>query len=140
MYGFTLFLSTLSHIVCFVSDVYNAIHLLIIPYSNKKGVVSKVDVVLFSVSSLITAVSLILLTLPCQKMCEDHQRCVDNVQELLLRSDQKHITLQLKLMANQLENNRIEFTAYGFFPVNFSLLTAVTGVTVTYIILLIQVY
>jgi hypothetical protein len=140
MYGFTLFLSTVCLIVCFVSDVYNAIHLLIMPYSNKEGLVSKEEVVLFSISSLITAIRAILLTLPCQKTCEEQQKCVDTVQELLLRSDHKYVTLQLKLLVSQLQNNRIEFTAYGFFFVNLSLLTTLTGVTVTYIILLIQVY
>jgi hypothetical protein len=139
MYGFTLFLSTVSHIVCFVSDVYNAIHLLIMPYGNKKGCVSKEHVALFSISSLITAIRVILLALPCQKTCEEQQKCIDNVHELLLRSDQKCVTSQLKLLVNQLQNNGIVFTAYGFFVMDLSLLTTLTGVTVTYVILLIQV-
>ena len=138
MYGFTLFLSTLCHTVCFVSNVYNAINLLIMSYGKKKGFVAKEEVVIFSISSLITAVRVILLALPCQKACEEQLKCVDNVEELLLRTNQKGVMSQLKLMANQLQCNRIEFTAYGFFFVNLSFLVTLTGVTVTYIILLIQ--
>jgi hypothetical protein len=139
MYGFTLFLSTVCHTVCLVSGVYSTINLLIMPYGIKKEYVAKEEVVIFTISSLITAVRVILLALPCQKTCEEQLKCVDDVEELLLRSDQKDVTLQLKLMANQLQNNRIEFTAYGFFVVNLSLLATLTGVTVTYVILLIQV-
>jgi len=139
MYGLTLFLSTVCHTVCLVSDVYNAIVLLKMPYGKKKGFVAKEEFVMFSVSSLITAVRVILLALPCQKTCEEQLKCVDNVEEILLRSDQKDVKSQLKLMANLFQNNRIEFTAYGFFVVNLSLLATLTGVTVTYIILLIQV-
>jgi hypothetical protein len=139
MYGFTLFLSTLCHTICFVSNVCNAIHLVTMPYGKRKGFVAKEEVVIFSISSLITAVRVILLALPCQKTCEEQLKCVDSVEELLLRSDQKDVTSQLILMANQLRNNRIEFTAYGFFVVDLSLLATLTGVTVTYIILLVQV-
>jgi hypothetical protein len=139
LYGFTLFLSTVCHTVCLVSGVYSTINLIIMSYGKKKKFVAKEEVVIFSISSLITAVRVILLALPCQKTCEEQLKCVDDVEELLLRSDQKDVTLQLKLMANQLQNNRIEFTAYGFFVVNLSLLATLTGVTVTYIILLIQV-
>jgi hypothetical protein len=139
IYGFTLFLSTVCHTVCLVSDGNNIVHLLIMPYSKKKGFVAKEEVVIFSISSLIIAVRVILLALSCQKTCEEQLKCVDNVEELLLRSDQQEVTSQLKLMANQLQINRIEFTAYGFFVVNLSLLATLTGVTVTYVILLIQV-
>jgi hypothetical protein len=139
MYGFTLFLSTVCHTVCLVSGIYNTINLLIMPYGKKKEFVAKEEVVIFSISSVITAVRVILLTLPCQKTCEEQLKCADDVEELLLRSDQKDVTSQLKLMASQLQNNRIEFKACGFFVVNLSLLATLTGVTVTYIILLIQV-
>ena len=139
MYGFTLFLSTACLTVRFVSDVYNAIHLLIMPYGKKGGSIAKEGVVIFSISSIITAIRVILLALPCQKACEEQLKCVDNIEELLLRSNLKDVTSQLKLMAHQLQNNRIEITAYGFFFLKLSLLATLTGVTVTYVILLIQV-
>jgi hypothetical protein len=139
MYGFTLFLSIACLTVSFVSDVCNGINLLIIPYSKVKRFVAKEEeVVIFVISSLITVIRVILIALPCQKACEEQLKCVDNVEELLLRSNQKYVTSQLKVMANQLQSNRIEFTAYGFFVVNMSLLATLTGVTVTYIILLVQ--
>lgn len=139
MYGFTLFLSTLCHTVCLVSDVYNAVLFVTMPYGKKKGFFAKGEFVMYSVSSLITAVRAVLLALPCQKTCEEQLKCADNVEELLLLYDQTEVKSQLRLMANQLQNNRIEFTAYGFFGMNLSLLVTLTGVTVTYIILLIQV-
>jgi hypothetical protein len=139
VYGFTLFLSIVCLTVSFVSNVCTASNLLIMPYSKIKGFVVKgEEVVIFAISSIITAIRVILLALPCQKVCEEQLKCVDNVEELLLRSNQKYVTLQLKLMACQLRNNRMEFTAYGFFVVNLSLLATLTGVTVTYVILLIQ--
>lgn len=137
---FHFFLSIVCHTICLVSDVNNTVHLLIMSYGKKKGFVAKEEVVIFSISSLIIVVRVILLALSCQKTYEEQMKCVDNVEELLLRSDQQDVTSQLKLMANQLQNNRIEFTAYGFFVVNLSLLATLTGVTVTYVILLIQVW
>jgi hypothetical protein len=109
------------------------------PYSSRRGFVSRQEVVPFLASILITALRIITVTLPCQKTSEECQKCVDNIQEMLLQTDQKDVVRQLKLFSNQLENNRIEFTANGFFMVNLSLLTAFSGVTVTYIILLVQI-
>jgi hypothetical protein len=139
MCGFSLLLSTLSYTLRFVSHVYNAIHILLMSYSSKGSLVSKQVVALLVISSLITSMRIILVTLSCHKTCEEYKNCIDIIQELLLRSDQKDIIQQLKLFSSQLENNRIEFTANGFFVVNLSLLTTLTGVTVTYIILLIQI-
>jgi hypothetical protein len=140
MYGFTLLLSTICHTTCFVSDVYHTIHYLVTTYCSEGRMVSRQKVTLFLIFSLIRAVRIIYVTLPCQKTGEEYEKCIDHVQELLLYSDQtRGIITQLKLFSNQLENNKIEFTAYGFFFVNLSLLTSLTGVTVTYIIFLIQV-
>jgi hypothetical protein len=139
MYGFTLLLSSVTHIVCFVSDVNYTIHFMVMPYSRKGEFVSRQAVMPFLASSLITALNMITITLPCQRTSEEYQKCIDTIQELLLRTDQKDVVRQLKLFCNQLENNRIKFTAYGFFVINLSLLTTLTGVTVTYIILLVQV-
>jgi hypothetical protein len=112
---------------------------MVMPYSNKRGLVSNQEVIPFLVSSVMTAASIIAVTLPCQKTSDEYQKCIDNIQEVLLRTDQKDAVRQLRLFSNQLQNNRIEFTAHGFFVVNFSLLTTLTGVTVTYIILLVQI-
>jgi hypothetical protein len=138
MCGFSLLLSTLSHACRFVSDVFHAVHLLLMTYSSKERLVPKQEVTLFIIFSLITLVRIMSVTLSCHKTCEECRKCVDGIQELLLRSDQKDIISQLKLFSSQLENNRIEFTACGLFAVNLSLLTTLTGVTVTYIVLLIQ--
>jgi hypothetical protein len=139
MYGFTLLLSTLTHIVCFVSDVASGIHFLVMPYTRKRKFDSEQEVIPFLACSITRALSIIAITLPCQKTSEEYQTCVDNVQELLLRTDQKDVIRQLKLFSSQLENSEIKFTAYGFFVVNLSLLTTLTGITVTYIILLVQI-
>jgi hypothetical protein len=139
MYGFTLLLSAVTNIVSFVSYVNFTIHYMLTPYSSERGVVSTKEVIPFLASSLMTGLEIIAVTLPCQKTSEECQKCVDSVQKLLLQTDQKAVVRQLRLFCNQLENNRIEFTANGFFAVNFSLLTALTGVTVTYIILLVQI-
>jgi hypothetical protein len=112
---------------------------MVMPYSRKSGFVTRQEVIPFLASSLITALRIITITLPCQKTSEEYQECIDNIQELLLSADQKDVARQLKLFSNQLQNNRIEFTASGFFVVNLSLLTTLTGVTVTFVILLIQI-
>jgi hypothetical protein len=139
MYGFTLLLSCVTHIVCFVSDVNSTIRSVVMPYKREGEFVSEEAVIPLLVSSLIPAFSIIAITLSCQKTSEEYQECVDSVQELLLRANQKDVVTQLRLFCNQLENNRIKFTAYGFFAVDLSLLTTLTGVTVTYVILLVQV-
>ncbi|KDR13685.1 hypothetical protein L798_12331 [Zootermopsis nevadensis] len=138
MHGLSLLLSTISHTLRFISEVYHAIYFLIIPYSSISGRDSKTEIMLLIICSLITSIRMISIPFACHKTCEEYQKCIDIIQELLLRSDQKDITSNLKLFSSQLENNRIEFTAYGFFVVNLSLLTTLMGVTVTYVILFIQ--
>ncbi|PNF33536.1 hypothetical protein B7P43_G17412 [Cryptotermes secundus] len=139
MYGFTLLLSIVTHIVCFVSDFNFAVLYMITPYTREKEFVSRQEVIPFLARSLTRALSIITVTLPCQKASEEWQRCIDNIQELLLCTDQKDVIRQLNLFSNQLENNRIKFTACGFFVVDLSLLTTLTGIIVTYIVLLAQI-
>lgn len=139
MCGLSLLLSTVTHIVCFVSDANFTIQYMVRPYRSGEGLASRHEVLPFLISSLLTAVSIITIAVQCQKTSDECQKCVDSVQELLLYADQTHVARQLKCFSNQLQNNRIEFTAYGFFPVNSTLLTTLTGVTVTYIILLVQI-
>jgi hypothetical protein len=109
------------------------------PYKRGGEFVSDEAVIPLLLFSLIAAFSIIAITLSCQKTSEEYQECVDSVQELLLRANQKDVVTQLRLFCNQLENNRIKFTACEFFAVDLSLLTTLTGVTVTYVILLVQV-
>jgi hypothetical protein len=151
IYGLTLLLSTATRIVCFVSHVTVTVRFMVRPegstgswkewrgWTGWTGSVSRHEVVPFLISSLLTAVSMMVVAVPCQKAGNEHQNCRDSVQEVLLRSPHAHLVTQLRLFSNQLENNRIEFTAYGFFLLNLSLLSTLTGVTVTYIILLVQV-
>jgi gustatory receptor len=65
---------------------------------------------------------------------------VSQIQKLTLRAGLKpEIKDQLELFSIQLVNNKIEFTACGFFNINFKFVRSLVYTVTTYIIVLIQV-
>jgi hypothetical protein len=65
---------------------------------------------------------------------------VSEIRKLTLPSGLKpEIQDQLELFLIQLSNNRIEFTACGYFSVSFKLVTSLVNIVTTYLIVLLQV-
>jgi hypothetical protein len=83
--------------------------------------------------------TMVSLTVVCEMAASRAKGIGHKVQKLLLQNPLRSDVLeQLKLFSQQISNDRIEFTAAGFFIINLSLLcTFLTSVT-TYIVVLIQ--
>ena len=70
---------------------------------------------------------------------EEARRTGTVVNKLLLRQSlPRDTSTELQLFSIQLLNNKVEFSAAGFFPVNLSLAYSMVGAATTYIIILIQ--
>ena len=79
------------------------------------------------------------IAISCHSASEEASRSISVVQKVLLEQPlAPSVSSELHLYLTQLCNNRVDFTACGFFSVNPSLLHAIVGATATYIIILIQ--
>uniref|UniRef100_A0A8D8QVB8 Gustatory receptor 28b n=2 Tax=Cacopsylla melanoneura TaxID=428564 RepID=A0A8D8QVB8_9HEMI len=58
--------------------------------------------------------------------------------KLQQKNDQANINLELQCFIQRLERHRISFTAYGFFPLDYTLLYTIIGATTTYWVILVQ--
>lgn len=88
---------------------------------------------------LIFLSTIIVMTVTCQRVILECKKIDDIIQKLLLQQSLRYEMLQqLKLFADQITKNQIEFSALCFFKVDMSLLfTILTSVT-SYIIVLVQ--
>jgi len=79
------------------------------------------------------------ITSSCFAAGEEARRTGTVVHKLLLRQSLlRDTSTELQLFSKQLLNNKVEFSAGGFFPVNLSLAYSMVGAAATYIIILIQ--
>jgi hypothetical protein len=93
--------------------------------------------VLWTVASALKAFSVVFAS---DRANSEFKKSVGQIQKLILYVDVKEdMREQLELFSIQLSNNRIEFTACGFFTVNFKLVRSIVYTVVTYIIVLVQV-
>jgi hypothetical protein len=83
--------------------------------------------------------TMVSLTVICEMAASKAKGIGHKVQTLLLQNPLRSDVLeQLKLFSQQISNDRIEFTAAGFFIINLSLLCTFMASVTTYIIVLIQ--
>jgi gustatory receptor len=88
---------------------------------------------------ILTVVRILSITAFCFAAGEEASRTGTVVHRLLLRQSLLRDTLkELKLFSIQLQSNKVEFSAGGFFPVNLSLASCMVGAATTYIIILFQ--
>ena len=79
------------------------------------------------------------ITASCFAAGEEARRTESVVHKLLLRQTLlRDTSKELKLFSKQLQGNKVEFSAGGFFPVNLSLAYSMVGAATTYIIILFQ--
>ena len=84
-------------------------------------------------------VRILSITASCSAAGEEARRTGTVVHRLLLRQSLlRDTSTELQLFSVQLLNNKVEFSAGGFFPVNLSLAYSMVGAATTYIIILIQ--
>jgi hypothetical protein len=75
----------------------------------------------------------------CHHTTLEGNRGIICIQRITARRDMKHGTLiNLNNLSNQLKDMKVEFTACGFFVLNFSLLGTVTGGILAYILIMVQ--
>ncbi|KAI5703976.1 hypothetical protein M8J75_000635 [Diaphorina citri] len=58
--------------------------------------------------------------------------------KLQLKNDQANLNLELQCFIQRLERHKISFTAYGFFPLDYTLLYTIIGAATTYWVILVQ--
>lgn len=139
MYGFTLLMEFMAYTVCIIGDVYITCCMLITPFREYKLMsISRITTaVLWTVASALKAFSVVFAS---DRANSEFKKSVGQIQKLILYVDVKEdMREQLELFSIQLSNNRIEFTACGFFTVNFKLVRSIVYTVVTYIIVLVQV-
>lgn len=105
------------------------------PHSTAKSVT-------FILWTVLTVARMCAIALWCQWATDEHQGCMDTVQEVLLRhgtgENEEEVLTQLESFSAQLVNNKIEFTVGGMYPVNSTVLCAAAGLVIQYVILLFQ--
>jgi hypothetical protein len=145
IYGYLITLELAYNFVSFVSYLYYGLE--VITNVKKTGVSNmreKETIMLEFACSLywvtISVVRILSITASCSAAGEEARRIGTVVHNLLLRQSLlRDTSTELQLFSIQLLNNKVEFSAGGFFPVNLSLAYSMVGASTTYIIILIQV-
>ena len=144
IYGHRIILELTYDFVTFVSCLYYALE--VISNVKKTGDSNMRDeetIILEIASSMCwvtqTVARILSITASCSAAVEEARRTGTVVHKLLLRQSLlRDTSTELQLFSLQLLNNKVEFSAGGFFPVNLSLAYSMVGAATTYIIILIQ--
>jgi hypothetical protein len=139
MYGFTILMEFTAYTICIIGDVYNTCCMLITTYREYELIsIPRITTAVFwTIASVVKAFCIVFAS---DRANSEHQKSVDKIQKLILYVGVKaDVREQLELFSLQLASNRIEFTACGFFSVNFKLVRSLMYTVVTYIIVLVQV-
>jgi hypothetical protein len=138
-YGFTLLMEFMTYTICLIGDLYTVCFFLITPYKGLKliSVSRGIAVIMWTIASASKALSVVFASYRANR---EYRRTVSQIQKLSLcpglMADTKD---QLELFSIQLSNNKILFTACGFFEVDFKLVRTLVYTVTTYVIVLIQV-
>jgi hypothetical protein len=87
---------------------------------------------------LLYAFKLISITAPCQSATSEVENTITLVQKLLLAEFDQNTIAELQLFSEQLLHRKINFTAFGFLKLDYSLLLTVIGGCLTYVVLAVQ--
>ena len=144
IYGYQITLELAYDFLSFVSHLYYALE--VISNVRKTGELnqrSEKEIMLEVFSSMCwvtqTVVRILSITASCFAAGEEARRTGTVVHKLLLRQSLlRDTSTELQLFSIQLQCNKVEFSAGGFFPVNLSLAYSMVGAATTYIIILFQ--
>ena len=84
------------------------------------------------------AFKLISITAPCQSATSEADNTVMLVQKLLLVGFDQDTTAELQLFSQQLLHRKINFSAFGFLRLDYSLLLTIIGGVITYVVISMQ--
>jgi hypothetical protein len=139
MYGLSLLMGFMAYTVCLILDVYTTCCMVITLYTEYQPI-SIPGAVMAAVWISASCIELFFIVFASDRANGEFRETVRKIRKLTLPSGLKpEIQDQLELFSIQLSDNRIEFTACGFFSVNFKLVTSIAYTVTTYIIVLIQV-
>jgi hypothetical protein len=139
MYGLTLLIGFMAYTVCITLDAYTTCCLVITQYKGHElvSLPRLVTAVLWTVASCTKVFSVVFA---CYRANSQFRETVSKVGKLALPSSlQPETQVQVELFSIQLSNNKIEFSACGFFSINFKLVRNLVYTVTTYTIVLIQV-
>jgi hypothetical protein len=139
MHGCTILVNWLVGTVSVSVDLYYVTVSFIFPSTSDKVLASTAMNVTLILWSLFTLVRMFVIALTCQWVSDEWRTFMCSVQQLLLEyNTEEDMLTQLGFFADQLVNNKMEFTACGIFPMNLSVLCTVAGLVIQYLILLCQ--
>jgi len=87
---------------------------------------------------LLYAFKLISITAPCQSATSEVENTVMLVQKLMLERFDQNTMAELQLFSQQLLHRKINFTAFGFLKLDYSLLLTIIGGSITYEVIVLQ--
>jgi hypothetical protein len=141
VYGISIVLTLM---YCFVATVSNTYFTFLDSFTNFDRLEKKTSNVQYYISThvlwvIISVGKTVAISGSCHAVGEESRTLANNLQRLQLHQPQRPEVLQhLQHFSTQVAENSIQFTAFGFFSVNLSLLYAFIASSVTYVIILIQ--
>jgi hypothetical protein len=138
IYSYQITLELAYDFVSFIYNLYYALEALL-------NIKTPGDLNLLEVASCLcwvtqTVVRILCITASCFVAGEEARRTGTVVHKLLLcQSLRRDTSKELQHFSIQLQSNKVEFSAGGFFPVNLSLAYSMAGAATTYILILFQV-
>jgi hypothetical protein len=87
---------------------------------------------------LLYVFKLISITAPCQSATSEVEKTVMLVQKLMLAGFDQNTMAELQLFSEKLLHRKMNFTAFGFLELDYSLLLTVVGGFITYMVIVIQ--
>ncbi|XP_026685253.1 gustatory receptor 68a-like isoform X3 [Diaphorina citri] len=83
-------------------------------------------------------VMIVLIVVPCENINTLKRNIMKTVHQIIIEDKMPNLTLELEMFLMDLEKYNIQFTAHGFFSLEYSLFRKIIGAVATYWILLIQ--
>ncbi|KAJ9599139.1 hypothetical protein L9F63_010407, partial [Diploptera punctata] len=84
------------------------------------------------------SISLVIILHQCSSTSYEANRTAILVHKLLNKTEDPEVREELQLFSLQLLHRKVQFTACGFFPLDFTLLYSIIGAVTTYLVILIQ--
>ena len=109
------------------------------PDHEEKSVFKVTGVVALVCTVSIHVANLLWVTAACNMACSEAHRTAVVINKLLLIQPLAAVaTAELQLFSQQLLHSKLQFTAFGFFNLDFTFLYGFVGGTTTYIVILLQ--
>ncbi|KAJ3637025.1 hypothetical protein MTP99_000513 [Tenebrio molitor] len=91
--------------------------------------------------TVLSAVNFIIYSIVVCDVCYSTVEEANKSGELIhkINTEDRDMIDAIEMFSLQITNSRVEFTAAGFFPINYTLVFSIIGGVATYIIILIQV-